>query len=420
MKKLIGLIAVCASLAVLALPALANVALSTNVAEQAQGGCTDENKAAWYKTFIDNYKTNATAAYEAAKKYLASCAKDDEAQTQYLKKWVGAYEKEVRKSKLPVLLFTDKKYAEAYALGKEILADEPENLTVLMELGYGGYFAAISKVDTFNADAIGYAKKAIQLVESGKAPENWAPFSGKDEALGYLNYTIGVLTVQKNPAEALPYLIKAAQVESKLKKLPSTYSYIAAAYEAGPYATMSAEYKTKHEGKDETPESKLALENINQVVDRMIDSYARAVALATDPKEQASKTEWMQNLSTWYKFRHNQSDAGLNEMIASVLAKPLPPQPTLLTTLPASGPASTPASGSVNSASGSTAAGGVANKPAAASSNTASTSPPMANQPTKINTAENATPPASAKPSATPKPSPTPTKPRSRKNHRRG
>jgi hypothetical protein len=32
----------------------------------------------------------------------------------------------------------------------------------------------------------------------------------------------------------------------------------------------------------------------------------------------------MKQLTTFYKFRHENSDAGLNEFIASVLAKPLP------------------------------------------------------------------------------------------------
>ena len=58
------------------------------------------------------------------------------------------------------------------------------------------------------------------------------------------------------------------------------------------------------EGKDETPESKLALENLNQVIDRMIDAYARAVALSgTDAASQARKKAWMETLTNWYKFR---------------------------------------------------------------------------------------------------------------------
>src|SRR5258705_9402976 len=122
-----------------------------------------------------------------------------------------------------------------------------------------------------------------------------------------------------------------------MTKLTSTYAYIAGTYEAGPYEKQSDDYKKLYEGKDETPESKLALANINQVIDRMIDAYARAVALAgSEAQYQAGKTEWMEGLTTWYKYRHNQSDAGLNEMIAGVLTKPLPPEPTPLTSLPAS------------------------------------------------------------------------------------
>ena len=84
----------------------------------------------------------------------------------------------------------------------------------------------------------------------------------------------------------------------------------------------------------------------------MIDAYARAVALAgNDAKYTAPKKEWMDGLSTWYKYRHNQSDAGLTELIAAVLNKPLPPLPTPITTLPAATPSATPATGA-NSAAG--------------------------------------------------------------------
>ncbi len=192
--------------------------------------------------------------------------------------------------------------------------DEPENLKVLIDLAYAGFAAATAKNEAFAADAINYAKKAMQLIEAGKAPDKWEPYLGKDDALAYLNNIIGQLTLQKNPAEALPYLIKVAQYESKLKKLSSTYGYIAAAYEAGPYAKLSEDYKACCAGKDETPESKLALENVNQVIDRMIDAYARAVALATDPTQQTAKKEWMDSLSQWYKYRHNQSVDGLDRI----------------------------------------------------------------------------------------------------------
>ncbi|HKP48004.1 MAG TPA: hypothetical protein VJT50_15490, partial [Pyrinomonadaceae bacterium] len=222
-----------------------------------------------------------------------------------------------------------------------------ENVRVLIDMGWGSYLGAIAlKNESLNTDAINYAKKAIQLVESNHAPESWAPFKSKEETLAYLYNVLGRLAVKSNPAEALNSLLRSLQWDSELKKDPWNYYFIGASYESGAYATLSTEYKNKFAGQNESNESKLALENINQVIDRMIDAYARAVALAgTDARYQTSKKDWMDALSTWYKYRHNQSDAGLNEMIASVLSKPLPPLPTPITVLPAATPAATPTSG---------------------------------------------------------------------------
>ena len=80
---------------------------------------------------------------------------------------------------------------------------------------------------------------------------------------------------------------------------------------------------------------KLALANINQIVDRMIDAYARAVALAaTDPRFASQKMGWIESLITWYKFRNNNSDTGMAEFVVRVFSKPLPPLPTRLTSPP--------------------------------------------------------------------------------------
>jgi len=139
----------------------------------------------------------------------------------------------------------------------------------------------------------------------------------------------------------------------------------------GPYAKLSDEYTTKYKGQNETPESKLALANINQVVDRMVDAYARAVNLAgSDSKLATQKATWTERLTEWYKYRHNQTTDGMNEMVAGVLSKPLPPEPTPLTSLPAE-PATTPIGNSGTTAS-TTAATQPANgnKPATAKTGT--------------------------------------------------
>jgi len=347
MKNIIKVLTIGAAVAMLALPVAAKN-LITAVDTAAQDACTDAAKAENYTTFRNTLKTDQAKAYEAAKKYLgcpapATPTESDTKIIEYLTRFTKAYEEVKRKSDLTDALYNKKDYETAFKLGREILATEPEYVKGLVDLGANGYLVATLKNDQVTAEAIQYARKALQMLEGGKTLEDWGPLLNKDVATAYLNYTIGSLTVEKDPSGALKHLIKSAQFETPLKKSAVTYALIAGAYETGPYAKQSAEYKEKYSGKDETPESKLALANINQLVDRMIDGYARAVSLAgSDTKLAAQKAAWNENLLNLYKFRNNNSDAGLPELIAGILAKPLPPEPTPLVTLPAT-PASTPA-----------------------------------------------------------------------------
>ncbi|HEY6243886.1 MAG TPA: hypothetical protein VIX17_08075 [Pyrinomonadaceae bacterium] len=280
-----------------------------------------------YKRFYDNYQGNKAVAYKAAQDYVAKYTKDKDQYVDYLQKWMKAYEQDERKQNLPILI-NEKKFSEAYSTGAQILSTEPNYLRAQIDLGYAGYLAASAKNETFNADALNYARKAIQAIESGKTPTEWAPFKGKDDTLAYLQYAVGFLTLKTAPEQALDSLIKAVQYDSDIRKTPSTYYFLAIAYESGPYKTESTAYKATYENKPETAASKAALEKLNVIMDRIIDAYARAInAAGTDPKTEQNRKEWLAQLTGYYKFRHDGNDAGLTEFIAAAMQKPLPPKP---------------------------------------------------------------------------------------------
>jgi tetratricopeptide (TPR) repeat protein len=280
-----------------------------------------------YKRFVDNRTDKPAVAYQAARDYLNKYNKDKDQYTDYLTKWAAAYERDERKRNLPIYI-NEKKFAEAYSTGAKVLADEPNYLRAQIDLGYAGYIASSSKNEQFNSQALEYARAAIQAIEAGKTPSEWAPFKGKDDTLAYLNYAVGYLMLKTAPDAAIDSLIKAAQFESDIKKTPSTYYFLAVAYESGPYKTLSAAYQKDFADKPETPASKAALEKLGVVMDRIVDAYARAIASAgTDAKTQQSRNEWLAQMTTYYKFRHNNTDTGLTEYIAGALQKPLPPKP---------------------------------------------------------------------------------------------
>jgi hypothetical protein len=310
--------------------------------------CNDENKAAWYDTFLKNYKgepPQQKIAYDAAKLYLSSCPEDpaDQIAAFMKNKFVGPYEAMMKGTSLKKDFeeaVKNKKYADQMRLGKEILATEPDNSNVVIVLGVAGLGD-----ESLLSESAQYTKKAIEMIDAGKPP---APLASKDQALAYLNYTIAKSLLKTSPAEAIPYYLKAARPESDLKKTAQLYTELAGAYGEGPIAKLSEEYKAKYTV--ESPESKLALANINQVIDRQIDALARAAALTTDA---TNKKAIMDVLTGLYKDR-NKSEAGLNELIASVLSKPIPDVPTPLTSLPTPTPGTSGTTGNGTAPTGTT------------------------------------------------------------------
>ena len=394
MKRMIKLFVFAAIVAAFAVPALAQ-----------SKDCTDENKAAWYDTFLKNRQGEAPAqktAYQAAKNYLDSCpANPEDTIRAYLAKWTAAYEKALRKIQFEEA-FAKKDYAKAADLGKQILADDPTNTRIYMLIGYGGYLASSTTNTPIGADSVENAKKAIEMIEAGKAPENWSPFTNKDQALAWLNYSLGRAKLPTAPDDALPFLIKAVNYNSELKKIPAPYTDIIAAYTER-QKKLTAEYEEKYKGKPETPESKLAAANIDQIIDREIDAYARLAALTTNP---ADKKAVMDDLTSLYKYR-NKSETGLNELVASVLSKPVPDVPTPITSLPATSTPGSPTN--VGSPGTNGGAGNSGGAKTAGSSNTSTTG-----QTKTTSTPATGTQTGSAKPS----PSPTPRPKQRRSNHR--
>jgi tetratricopeptide (TPR) repeat protein len=279
-----------------------------------------------YTRFYKNRDANKPAAYQAARDYLAKYTKDKDQYVDFLQKWVAAYERDERVRMLPGLI-NEKKFQEAYSTGARILADEPDFLRAQIDLGYAGYIALSANNTTYTTEALGYARKAIAAIEAGKVPSEWAPFKGKEDTLAYLNFAVGFMILKTAPDQAIDSFIKAASYDSDIKKNPRTFYALAAAYESGPYKTHSTQFQQMYGDKPETPASKAALEKVSVLIDRMVDAYARAIALATDPSMAQSKAAWMTSLTNYYKFRHEGSDAGLTEFIASALSRPLPPKP---------------------------------------------------------------------------------------------
>lgn len=380
------------------------LALSAVAAWAQTQECTDEFKTAKYTEWFDNRKDNQDAAYKAAKDYVTACPTADDVYATALKKFIADYDKIHGNQKLAAdfqTAVTSKNYAEQIRLGKQLAAANPDNAIIYIVMAGAGLGDANLLSESAQA-----AKKAIELIEAGKP---FTPaYQTKDQALAAMNYVIAKATMKTSATDAIPYFIKAAKYESDLKKSPLVYNELATAYGEGPVAKLAGDYKALADaGKSvDSPEAKLIVANLNEALDRQIDAFARAAALSTAAPD---KKAFMEVLGAVYKDR-NKVDAApavLDQLVAGILAKPLPDAPTPITTLPTPSPTPVGSGMPVGSAAPPNTSSA---PPTSGAGRGASSSSPASNSGNGSATGTQTSTPA--KPSSTPKP-----KPR-RANHR--
>ena len=253
-------------------------------------------------------------AYQLAKEFFAQNPKEKGDVVTKIKDWMKRY----RENKFYAAIDA-KNYAVAFPLGKEILADEPENTTATMLLAYAGFDALAQKQDkSYGDDALAYGKKSLELMEQGNIPSNFAPFLNKEDALAWMYYIIATFTSEKNLKEAAGNFYKATLYESPIKKTSQPY-YVIAYYYESLYEKMSEALKAKAKGLSDA-EFKTETEKVDKVVDQMMDAYARAYTLGTAEKNPNVAT-WKDRLAQVYQYR-KKTTAGLDAYITYIVSTP--------------------------------------------------------------------------------------------------
>lgn len=274
-------------------------------------------------------------AYEAAVEYLKRFEGDNDPDARNVRKFVTEYERGIRQYDL-FNLYNSKNYVKAFELGRTLIKRDPDNFLVLAVLTEAGMDNAQAGNTSLNEATLNYAQGAIRLMEADKV-KNAEPFKNIEVARGYLNASIGTLLRDKAPAEAAQAYRKAVQSESFYRTDPLTYHRIGIAILKGEFTQLSNEYNQKYGGQPSSPGQRAMLERINKLAAQVMDAYARAVALSDPARVNAPeagvasaqfppelRNKILEQLTSLYKSFHDNSDAGLNDLISTVLSKPMP------------------------------------------------------------------------------------------------
>lgn len=289
-------------------------------------GYADNEKEALYARFTD-YKRNPNPeqqrfAYPTAKEYLRRWGGEQDAETKEVRHWVTEYERAMHEGDL-YTAYNAKNYVKAFEIGRVFIKSDPEYFFALAILTEAGYDNVLNGNSTLNTETADYARRAIQLLEAGKVSKA-DPFKSMEVARGFLNFALGTFVKDEKPVEAAAAFLKAVKSDSPYRNDPAAYHRLGVTILKGEFAQLSAEYNEKFGGKPSSAEQKALLERITHLVEQTIDAYARAVALSTRPEQQEARNKILAQLTTLYKNFHNNSDEGLNELISTVLSKPMP------------------------------------------------------------------------------------------------
>lgn len=219
-------------------------------------------------------------------------------------------------------LIKNKEFSKGFELGRQILASDPDNFYALTKVTEAGLNSAQMGNATLTAGAITFAKRGIELLDSAKVKDP-SPFASSEAARNFLSIALATLSLDSAPNESAKIFLRLLHTD-EYKAEPTIYYYFGRALLKGDYQKLVTEYKQKYDGKPASSEQKTMLESITHVVERIVDTYARAVALSTRPEQQQTKTEVLNQLLPMYKALHNNSEVGLDELISTVLSKPMP------------------------------------------------------------------------------------------------
>jgi hypothetical protein len=277
---------------------------------------------AWHEASQAGDNAKATAA---AKAYLEKYPTGQYA--DFIKKWLGT----AQMTGLDAAI-KEKRTADMIAVGREILAGDPENLNVLYALAFNirrnELLASPPKYD-HAADAKEFAQKAIGLVEGGKTLVGVQSFD-KNATLAWLYQTRAMVEANAgNAAEAVKLYeqssglapedvaIKGRNLLNLIAMQQASYTEAAKAFNALPEADRGAA--------EPSEAVKSARDALNAEADRLIDTATTFIAFGKAKNLPAATVDRVnQMLQTVYKGRFPEDATldGLNKMLAAKGATP--------------------------------------------------------------------------------------------------
>jgi tetratricopeptide (TPR) repeat protein len=273
---------------------------------------------------------------ELAKAYLQKFPSGNPKNVEYLKKqWIpsmrGYFYKQAADAK---------NTAEVIRIGKEVLAEDPDNLDYVWAVLVQIRTNELSANNFAHAsDATDLAQRAIRLFEAGKTLTGGDPKTFKlNVTLAYLHQTLALIADNsKDTDKALAEYTKSGELDPSNaayffhcgRIYNDRYNVAAQKYDAAqkkadaiPEADRNAA-EPKPDVKATLDEAKAALAEVKKRAEPVINCWARYLGLTAD-KPNDARTTVLGVVTGLYKFLNNNSEEGLTKLLDENKTSPTP------------------------------------------------------------------------------------------------
>ena len=210
------------------------------------------------------------------------------------------------------------RFDEAFAEGATYLAKNGDDVRVLSMLAITGVEQAKARNTKFASASKQYGLKAIELIEADKKPASMDAevWTRQKTMLPQIYQEMAIISLmEQNPTDAQAKIEKSATLNPAD---PFNHALLGSIVN-DEYQKLANTYKNMPDGKSKDD----MLVKANAMLDKVIDYYARGIALSEGkPQYQQFHDQLLQDLAPYYRYRHNGSTDGLQQLIDSFKPKP--------------------------------------------------------------------------------------------------
>jgi tetratricopeptide (TPR) repeat protein len=211
---------------------------------------------------------------------------------------------------------------DAFRMGAQWLEKNPNDALVLAVLSHRAVTQLTTGDQKYAQQALAYGPRALALFEADTRMPRYDDATWKvvkESWLPRLHQSLGLVALNTDkPAEALAHLEKAVALDPT----DPVSLYLLATAKDGEYRQWAAQYQGMMPGAAKNE----LLTKINARLDEIVELYARAAAAADgQAQHQQMRQQIIEDMTSYYKFRHNGTTEGMQQLIDKYKKPPAQP-----------------------------------------------------------------------------------------------